>query len=94
MESRRVKSAGGGKKLFPNKPLPSNKSPWQKKQCWVYKMPPFLMFSLEASLKGFFKPLSATSLPLRRNVLGTSSEGGGGNPQAGEVIAITQIINR
>ena len=77
-----MKSAGGGEKLFPNKPLPSSRSPWQKKQCFVYKAPPLLR-AFGSFLKGLLRLLRAICLPLRVKVLGTSSDGGEVNPHVG-----------
>ena len=82
MESSRVKFAGAGKKLFPKSPLPSNKSPWQKKQCLVYKMPPWLIAS-GSFFNGLTRSLSDISFPLRVKDLGISSDGGEDIPHAG-----------
>ena len=93
IESRRIKSAGGGLKLFPNNPLPSSKSPWHKKQCLVYKVPPFFM-TLGSPLKGFVRFLRVIVSSFKRKLVGISSEDGGVNPHTDKGVARMHKKNR
>ena len=80
MDFGEVKFAAGGKKLLPYKPLPSRRSPWQRKHFSKYIFfPAFRLFCNcpASSRKGFFNFFNENVLPQAEILSGISSAVGG-----------------